>query len=117
LSGKTVETILKDLGLTEKEVDVYIFLAKHGVLKSREVARQLRKDRAQILRILKSLQSKGLAESTLETPKRFSAVPLEKVLDAFVKAKRDEANIIESTKRDLLIYWKSIGKKILEAPL
>jgi sugar-specific transcriptional regulator TrmB len=117
LSGKTVKTILKDLGLTENEIDVYIFLAKHGVLKSREVARQLRKDRAQILRILKSLQGKGLLESTLEVPKRFSAVPLEKVLNAFVKAKRDEANIIESTKRDLLIYWKSIGKKPLEAPL
>ena len=110
MGEETVEKILKNFGLTEKEIDIYVFLAKHGVLKSREVARQIRKDKAQVLRILKSLQSKGLAESTLEAPKRFSAVPLEKVLDAFVKAKRDEATLIESTKNELLLYWKSIGK-------
>jgi sugar-specific transcriptional regulator TrmB len=117
LGEKTVENVLKDFGLTEKEVEVYVFLAKHGVLKSREVARQIRKDKAQVLRILKSLQSKGLVESTLEAPKRFTAVPFENVLDAFVKAKRDEAALIESTKKDLLLYWKSIGKTRPEAPL
>jgi sugar-specific transcriptional regulator TrmB len=95
LSGKIVEKVLEDFGLTKSEVDIYVFLAKHGVLKSREVAKQIRKDNAQVLRVLKSLQGKGLVESTLEAPKRFSAVPLEKVLDAFVKAKRDEATLIE----------------------
>src|SRR3990170_2788990 len=117
LGEKTVEKVLKDFGLTEKEVEVYVFLAKHGILKTREAAIQIKKDKAQVLRILKSLQAKGLVESTLETPKRFTAVPFERVLDAFVKAKRDEANLIESTKKDLLLYWKSIGKTKLEAPL
>lgn len=117
MGEETVEKILKDFGLTEKEIEVYVFLAKHGVLKSREVARQIKKDKAQVLRILKSLQSKGLVESTLEAPKRFTAVPFEQVLDAFVKSKRDEATLIESTKKDLLLYWKSIGKTKPEAPL
>jgi sugar-specific transcriptional regulator TrmB len=117
LGEETVEKILKDFGLTEREIDIYVFLAKHGVLKSIEVARQIRKDKAQVLRILKSLQSKGLVESTLEAPKRFSAVPLEKVLDAFVKAKRDEATLIENTKNELLLYWKSIGKTMPGTPL
>ena len=117
LGEKTVGKVLKDFGLTEKEIEVYVFLARRGVLKSREVARQIRKDKAQVLRILKSLQSKGLVESTLEAPKRFTAVPLEKVLDAFVKAKREEATLIESTKKDLLLYWKSVGKTRPEAPL
>jgi sugar-specific transcriptional regulator TrmB len=117
LGEKTVENVLKDFGLTEKEVEVYVFLAKHGVLKSREVARQIKKDKAQVLRILKSLQSKGLVESTLEAPKRFTAVPFEKVLEAFIKAKRDEAALIESTKKDLLLYWKSIGRTRPEVPL
>jgi sugar-specific transcriptional regulator TrmB len=117
LGEETVERILKDFGLTPSEAEVYVFLAKRGVLKSREVARQLKKDKAQILRVLKSLEGKGLVESTFESPKRFSAVPFEKVLDAFVKAKRDEANLIESTKKELLLYWKSIGKTMPEAPL
>ena len=117
MGEETVEKILKDIGLTEKEAEVYIFLAKLGALKSREVAKQIKKDKAQVLRILKSLESKGLAESTLETPKRFTAIPFEKVLDALVKAKRDEATIIEGAKKDLLLYWKTIGKTRPEAPL
>jgi predicted DNA-binding transcriptional regulator len=117
LGEETAEKILKDIGLTEKEIEVYIFLAKRGALKTREAARQIKKDKAQVLRILKSLQSKGLAESTLEVPKRFTAVPFEKVLNAFVKAKRDEANLIESAKKELLLHWKSSGKAVSEAPL
>src|SRR3989304_4140414 len=117
LGEKTVEKVLKDFGLTEKEIEVYVFLAKHGVLKSSEVARQIGKDKAHVLRILKSLQRKGLVESTLEAPKRFTAVSLEKVLDEFVKAKRDEAAQIENAKKALLLYWKNVGKTKPEAPL
>ena len=117
MAEETVERILKDFGLTSGEAEVYVFLAKRGVLKSREVARQLKKDKAQVLRVLKSLETKGLVESTFEAPKRFTAVPFGKVLDAFVKAKRDEANLIESTKKELLLHWKSIGKTVPEAPL
>ena len=31
LGEKTVEKVLKDFGLTEKEIEVYVFLAKRGV--------------------------------------------------------------------------------------
>ena len=114
---ETIHQILNELGLTQKEIEVYIFLAKHGVLKSREVAIQIRKDKAQVLRILKSLQSKGMVESSLQTPKRFSAVPLEKALDAFVKSKREEAALIEKAKKDLLAFWKTSSKTISEIPM
>ena len=114
---ETIQKVLSEFGLTPKETDVYIFLAKHGTLKSREVARQIKKDKAQILRILKSLESKGMVVSTLEIPKRFSATPLEKALDAFVQAKREEAALIESVKRDLLQFWKTSSKSRTEAPL
>jgi sugar-specific transcriptional regulator TrmB len=110
LGEKTVEKVLKDFGLTEKEIEIYIFLAKRGVLKNREIARQFRKDNAQVLRILKSLQGKGLVESTLEAPKRFTAVPFETILDLFVASKRSEADSIEAAKRELLSYFEKFGK-------
>jgi sugar-specific transcriptional regulator TrmB len=117
LAEEPIRKVLKNFGLTEKEAEVYIFLAKHGVLKGGEIARQIKKDKAQVFRILKSLQTKGLVESTLEVPTRFTAVPFETVLDFFVKAKRDEAALIESSKRDLLSDWKNISKTRLELPL
>jgi sugar-specific transcriptional regulator TrmB len=36
-----IENVLKDFGLTEKETEVYIFLAKHGILKGRKIARAI----------------------------------------------------------------------------
>ena len=53
-------------------------------------------DKGQIYRILKNLQKKGLVEATLEYPTRFTAVPFEKVIDSFIKSKREEVAQIES---------------------
>jgi predicted DNA-binding transcriptional regulator len=110
LGEEPVRRILKSVGLTEKETDVYIFLAKHDALKGNEIAKQTRVDKAEVYRILKSLQSKGLLESTLEAPARFATVPFDKVIDAFVKARRDEAMLIESAKEDLMNDWAKISR-------
>ena len=74
MGEETIDRILKECGLRQSEVEVYVFLAKHGMLKSRDVAKQLKKDSAQVLRVLKALQGRGIVEPTLETPQRFSAV-------------------------------------------
>src|SRR3989304_5948117 len=86
MTEETIKKILKDFGLTNKEAEVYIFLSKHGVLKCGEIARGMKRHKAQIYRILKILESKGLLESTLEAPTRFTAVPFETVCDLSLKA-------------------------------
>ncbi len=106
--------VLKNVGLTEKEADVYIFLAKHGALKGNEIAKQTRIDKAEVYRILKSLQGKDIVETTLEAPTRFVTVPFDKVIDSFVKARRDEAALIERKKKELLDDWKKISKTSLK---
>lgn len=117
LGEETIKKILKNLELTEKEAEVYIFLSKHGVLKCGEIAKGMKRHKAQIYRILKILQTKGLLESTLEAPTRFTAVPFETVLDLSIKAKRDEATQIETTRQEILNYWKSIRQPGLEPPI
>lgn len=110
LSETTIKEVLENLGLTGKEAEVYIFLAKRGPQKGVVLAKQLKKHKAQIYRILKRLQTKGLVESTLEATPRFTAVPFEKVLDQFIKIKQEEAAFIEKTKKDWLNHWKKISK-------
>lgn len=114
LSEEPIKRILKDFGLTEKESDVYIFLAKHGTLKRIEIAKQTRIDRAEVYRIVQSLQSKGFLEATLEAPARFVAVSFEKVIDSFIKERRDEASLVEKAKSSLLSDWQKIHKTNLE---
>jgi sugar-specific transcriptional regulator TrmB len=117
LGEETIKKILKNLELTEKEAEVYVFLSKHGVLKCGEIAKGMKRHKAQIYRILKILQTKGLLESTLEAPTRYTAVPFETVLDLSIKAKRDEAAQMEKTRQDILDYWKNISQPRLEPPL
>jgi sugar-specific transcriptional regulator TrmB len=114
---ENVKRVLKDFGLTETEAEVYLFLAKQGVLKGTEIARQIKKDKAQVYHILKSLQAKGLVELTIEAPVRFAPVPFEKVVESTINAKRKEATRIENAKEELLSYWKNISKTKPELPL
>jgi len=108
---------LKNFGLTDKEAEIYIFLAKHGVLTGGEISKQSRMKRPNIYRILKSLQKKGMVESTLEAPTRFMALPFESILESNIEAKKEEVAIIEKAKNDLLNDWKSIRKTGIEVSL
>ena len=117
MSEENIKKILKDFGLTETEGNLYLFLARHGALKGTEIARRVKKDKAQVYHVLKNLQAKGLVEATLEAPIRFTAVPFEKVVETAIKAKRDEAARIEGIKQELFDYWKNTSRAIPEAPL
>jgi len=114
LSQENLKNALQNFGATEKEAEVYIFLAKRGTLGTGQIARQMKKNRGLVYRILSSLEQKGLVEVTLEVPTRFTAVPLEKVIDAYVKAKQVEISQVEKTKGDLLEDWKRISQTEVE---
>ncbi|HLN44298.1 MAG TPA: helix-turn-helix domain-containing protein [Candidatus Sulfotelmatobacter sp.] len=110
MGTEKVQRILKDFGLTEKEAELYIFLAKHGALRTGEIAEGFKTHRVEVYRMLKSLQAKGVVEATLELPSRFITVPFETVLDSFIEAKREETTLIESTKQSVLNDWRIISK-------
>lgn len=108
MSEEAVRKILKEFGLTEKEMDIYIFLAKQGILKGGEIAKQTKTTKALVYRILRSLQAKCIVESTVEFPARFSAVPFENVIDLNIQSKLSEVARIKEEKNTLLTYWKKI---------
>ena len=105
---------LKNFGATEKEAEVYIFLAKRGALKSGQISKQLKKNKGQVYRILSRLKKKGVVEATLEFPARFTAAPLEKTINSFIKSRREEISLVEKTKEELLSDWEKISKTEVE---
>lgn len=111
MSRKTIIKALKDFGLTQKESEIYVFLAKHGVLTGGEISKLTKNHRALVYRILQSLQKKGVVESTLESPVRFFSVPFEKVLDENIRIKQEEAISLVKAKTGLLSDWKNISSK------
>jgi sugar-specific transcriptional regulator TrmB len=115
LSQKIVSETLRGLGLTERDSEVFIFLAKKGPVIAREILSGTKINKAQVYRSLKNLQSMGIVESTLECPARFSAISFDKVLDLFIKAKKDETQKIEENRATILSHWKSFALE--ETPL
>ncbi len=110
LGEQNFKDILNNVGLTEKEIQIYIFLAKFGALKTGEISKQTKINKGEVYRILKTLAEKGVVESTLDLPALYSAVGFDKILDSAIRAKREEATNIEKAKDELLNYWRGIQR-------
>jgi pimeloyl-ACP methyl ester carboxylesterase/sugar-specific transcriptional regulator TrmB len=111
VSREPIKKALKNFGLTEKEAEIYIFLAKYGVLTGGEISKKCKMLRPHVYRILKRLQKKGVVEATLESPTRFFSVPFEKILDKNIRTKREEFVSLEKAKSSLIDDWKKLSTK------
>jgi sugar-specific transcriptional regulator TrmB len=113
LSQERVIDTLMSFGLTRKDAQIYILLAKKGPQKAIEVGKTLKTSKPQLYRSLKILESKGVVSATLEHPAKFSALPFEKALDLLAKAKMkkalEEAQRIQETKKDILANWQDLS--------
>lgn len=117
MGEESLKSVLKDFGLTDTEVQVYLTVSKHAPISGTDTAHLTKKDKAQVFRILKNLQAKGFIEATLEIPMRFTPVAFEKVLELTIKEKKQQAEHIEETKEQLLTYWRNLNKKELDNSL
>ncbi len=117
LGQKTLEDTLKAFGLTDRETEIYIYLAKQGTQKISQISKALKANKGLVYRVLNSLQNKELVQVTLESPTRYIAVPFEKIIDNYIKTKREEAAHIEEKKQDLLSDWKKLNQTNLEPTL
>ena len=117
MSEKDVTRFLQILGLSKREIQVYMFLAKSGVQSTSFVAKRLKMERVQAYRTFKKLQEKGFIEATLERPTRFTIVPFEALVDSFISAKKNEVNSLTDQKHDLLTAWESISAPESEYPV
>ena len=110
MSRESMLKTLVGLGLSQVEAEVYLFLTQAGLSKGNEIAGALRLYKQQLYRTLKSLKCKGCVEASREHPATFSAVPLEKVLDLFMKEKIEQAEGLQASREELLSKWHSITK-------
>lgn len=109
MSQEQVLKTLLGLGLTRLDSQVYIYLAKRGPQKGRDLLKGSKIQRQQLYRSLKNLQSKGIVSGTFEHPARFSAISFDKVVDMFIKSKMAEAQLIQERKAEILTSWQAIS--------
>jgi sugar-specific transcriptional regulator TrmB/CBS domain-containing protein len=117
LSEKDISKFLQVLGMSKREVQVYMFLAKSGVQSTSFVAKRLKMERVQAYRTFKKLQEKGFIEATLERPTRFTIVPFESLLETFINAKKAEIANFNGQKENLMSSWRYISAPESELPI
>jgi sugar-specific transcriptional regulator TrmB len=111
LNEKWMLKPLMDLGLTETEALLYLYLTKEGPKNAREVSEALKLYRQKLYRSLEKMQGKGIVKASQEYPARFSAVPFEKVVDLVIKVNIEQAKYVMQNREELLSGWRSIIRK------
>lgn len=109
MSEKDVTSFLQALGLSRREIQVYMFLAKNGIQSSSFAAKRLKMERVQAYRTFIKLQNKGFIEATLERPTRFGIVPFEKLVETNIESRKNELATLSAQKADLLASWRNIS--------
>jgi sugar-specific transcriptional regulator TrmB/CBS domain-containing protein len=102
--------ILRELGLSRRESEIYLFLWKKGPQKAHSAAAALDMDRAQTYRSLTSLQEKGIVQVTIEAPTRYAATPIQPLIESLIKTKKTEVTNLEREKTDLINYFQTVDR-------
>lgn len=72
---------LRNLGLSQTDAEVYIFLANEGPQKTEKIAEELKLQEQSLYQSLESLRNKGVVNSTHEYSAFFYALPFDKALE------------------------------------
>ena len=99
---------LVSLGLSQTDAEVYVHLATTGPATARNITDTLAINTRQIYRSLKRLQNKGITTANTERPSEFSAVPFEELLDLLIEVKKEQAQTLKESKKEVLSDWHNI---------
>lgn len=102
MSLEKIIKILEGLSLERNEAEVYVYLAKKGPQKAKDLAGVLKIRKQQLYSILKKLQAKGVVTASHKQTTIFSALDFEKTLDLLVKDNIKQAKSIMITMEELL---------------
>ena len=115
MSRKRVIKALTSLGLTTKDIEVYVFLAREGPHEAHSIAESLRMGDQEIVNRLDVLERKGIVKKMGKiVPERFFSVPFEKAVDLLVEANLKAVEVAEKNKKETLIFWDSMLKENIE---
>ena len=104
--------ILKEIGLTESEAEVYLVLLEFGEVTNYEIANHCKISRPNIYDILKRLKEKGLVSAIIKKRKRFfkPACP-ERLLEMIKEKEKDFLEILPELNK---IYEEKKSKPVVE---
>jgi sugar-specific transcriptional regulator TrmB len=99
--------VLRQLGLTALQAQVYLTLSKLGKATIKTIATTARIDRANAYRVMSKLMKLNLVEKMITNPIVFKAVGVNEALQMLLERKAKEYQEIEAKAKDLVKNWMS----------
>lgn len=96
---------LTNLGLSEVDAKVYIYLAKKGPHEQEALANALKLTKHQLCLSIERLLSKQMVEITEALSIKYSAIELEKVLDQLVDSGKEQVKVLQLKSNEFLFAW------------
>lgn len=102
-----VQERLRDFGLTKNESKIYVFLSKTGPKKAIEISNEEGIPRTETYHLLSNLELKGIVKASIQRPTRFSAVSIEKAIEAIIINQQKRIEELKLLKGDMIELWNS----------
>jgi sugar-specific transcriptional regulator TrmB len=102
LEEENLEQQLVFYGLSAKEARIYYYLLKNGSKEVSEISRALMITKADVYKLLKELEGKGISNETLSHPTRFEASPLSEALNSLMLKQDERLESLSRTKDEVI---------------
>jgi sugar-specific transcriptional regulator TrmB len=110
MSKERITKTLRELGLSNTDTQVYVFLAKNGPHELKDVALALDLYEIKVHTSLRNLQTQKIVRASIKNPLEFIAIPFEEIIDLFIEIKKEKAKAMQESKKELLSSWRKITK-------
>ena len=94
------------LGLTERDAQVYVYLAKKGPCEEKDLAEAMNLTKKKLCSTLERLLAKGMIRIIPKYSIQYSAMPPEEVLDMFLEEKKKGAEALRTSREELISRWR-----------
>jgi sugar-specific transcriptional regulator TrmB len=108
VSFERITIALINLGLSQRDAEIYIYLATKGPQKARDIAAALKLGKKQLHSCLHHLHDCRLVHPCFHRSPEFYAVSFEKALDLLAQTRIRSACALEKNREALLSKWKSL---------
>jgi sugar-specific transcriptional regulator TrmB len=105
--GAGLRELLADHGVPEKAASLYLAACRSGPQPASELARLAAVNRVEAYRLIESLVADGLLSETGSKPRRFAALPPERLLDRWISRATENLRLLEHDRYRILADWEA----------
>jgi len=105
-SGSGLRDLLADHGVPERAARLYLQSCRAGPQTASELARLAAVNRVEAYRLIQSLVAEGLLSATGSRPRRFAALPPERLLDRWISKAAERLRGLEHDRSRILSEWE-----------